>query len=701
MMSTGKYIISKIRSITIEDFAGFIGKHKIDTDADLVLIAGPNGYGKSSFLKAILFVLTGHLHHNDSYDDIAGIYISKNNKKFTINAEVEIDKNTSKGIDFSYNEAELKEGGGLEKKWANKISNILQGYQTKQDDSELRARVCGFFQEYVESLFDETTRGRTIRDFFEPLPAWLAELEEYLSNEMDREGKKLRGPALKKLRDKLSGLKKLWEENDKKYQQRLEKWPDDVLQKDLQKKWTEFNVLYNKVRPEGSGWPDSPKEADIERIDYFIRNLGTKTGKYVDKENPFTSLKEILADEIKREIRNVRRKSRRTNSEIMEISDELSKLRGEIEQIEKVYPNLDEQLAYFSSDTDSLPGLDDIFESLSTNVDKWKKAGIESNQLARVMEETRAVVAEEASKCAQLLQQWIEPRKEAKKKLSELKNKEKKLVDNLKASEGLEQIKHLEQSEKELKDIVEQLNRLGTEQKLRKSWQEALSKREPLRKQLDDAIYSLEEVAKVFADLTSPSKELLESLAKAMNDVLCRFNLTEGIWPVKLEEKKGPIKDYQIRQLYAIQTKDGRKLYHLSTGQKVQMAVAMLVGQNLLLNPWLHHRVILLDDVTTAYDLSNLTREAILWRQLVYGNGSMRRQIFISSHHEDLTNQLLDLLIPPKGRSMRLIRFTDWNNEKGPEFEQFGVEPTGSIHDTDYSMIKNNLIQNIGTGPWK
>lgn len=97
----------------------------------------------------------------------------------------------------------------------------------------------------------------------------------------------------------------------------------------------------------------------------------------------------------------------------------------------------------------------------------------------------------------------------------------------------------------------------------------------------------------------------------------------------------------------------------------------------------LHHRILTLDDVAMTYDLSNLAAETLLWRQLAYTRDpNLQRQIFISSHHEDLTNQLIDLLAPPgnsdpeRPYSMRILRFTDWNAKDGPAIVQQKVRPT-------------------------
>ena len=47
-------VVAKVR-----DFRGFAGNHPVDIDADIVLLAGPNGYGKTSLLEGLLLLLTG------------------------------------------------------------------------------------------------------------------------------------------------------------------------------------------------------------------------------------------------------------------------------------------------------------------------------------------------------------------------------------------------------------------------------------------------------------------------------------------------------------------------------------------------------------------------------------------------------------------------------------------------------------------
>ena len=67
-----------------------------------------------------------------------------------------------------------------------------------------------------------------------------------------------------------------------------------------------------------------------------------------------------------------------------------------------------------------------------------------------------------------------------------------------------------------------------------------------------------------------------------------------------------------------------------------------------------------MDDLSATYDLANLSRDAVFWRQMAYGSGAQtgRRQVFLSSHHEDLSNRLLDVMPPVEGCRMLVYRFT-------------------------------------------
>ncbi|MGB9498114.1 MAG: AAA family ATPase, partial [Dissulfuribacterales bacterium] len=84
--SGNSHVITRIISLSIKNFRGFPGEHKIDTNADLVLLSGPNGYGKTSFMEALLLLLTGY-----RYAEKPELLINKNAKGFEIGAKIKLD----------------------------------------------------------------------------------------------------------------------------------------------------------------------------------------------------------------------------------------------------------------------------------------------------------------------------------------------------------------------------------------------------------------------------------------------------------------------------------------------------------------------------------------------------------------------------------------------------------------------------------
>lgn len=88
----------------------------------------------------------------------------------------------------------------------------------------------------------------------------------------------------------------------------------------------------------------------------------------------------------------------------------------------------------------------------------------------------------------------------------------------------------------------------------------------------------------------------------------------------------------------------------------------------------------LFDDITTSLDLNQIIPACVLFRKLAYTpSDSRRRQLFISSHHEDLTNYLIDNLIPPEERSMKVLEFSDFNVNYGPRIDGWDVAPAKGL----------------------
>ena len=291
-----------------------------------------------------------------------------------------------------------------------------------------------------------------------------------------------------------------------------------------------------------------------------------------------------------------------------------------------------------------------------------------------VLRQFAAVDPDAAGKCAERIEVWLEPRREAQKQLDELDQERQTLERELKQLRAQEDIARLQNLRQDLKAVLTPLEKTWKLLRERLDFERRAEYRAEARKALHGRINALTHLKAWLDELTAPSEETLKRLTDAANWALARFSLVPGLYPLRLVREEA-----DNRAIFKVRAQDGRDLEQLSTGQRAQFGIALLVAQNREVSELLPHRALFLDDVSTAYDLSNLTREALLWRQLAYGaKEPFRRQIFIAGHHEDMTDHLLDLLVPPSGSRMRVIRITDWSPETGPTLETFQVEPTAS-----------------------
>ena len=163
----------------------------------------------------------------------------------------------------------------------------------------------------------------------------------------------------------------------------------------------------------------------------------------------------------------------------------------------------------------------------------------------------------------------------------------------------------------------------------------------------------------------------LEQLLSNMNLLLASFHFPEDFLPIVLQNngtEKSP--------KWSFATQSGVKFDDLSTGQKSQLAICWTINLNLAMTKQLGHQVIGFDDFTTSLDMNQLIPAAVLLRKIAYAdaNDDWKRQVFVTSHHEDLTNRLLDFLLPPQGKSMKVIQFEDWSPESGPQVKCYKVD---------------------------
>lgn len=131
-------------------------------------------------------------------------------------------------------------------------------------------------------------------------------------------------------------------------------------------------------------------------------------------------------------------------------------------------------------------------------------------------------------------------------------------------------------------------------------------------------------------------------------------------------------------------------LTSLSSSQFGALAFSVNIAAHLG-NPELPVGFICLDDVTNAFDVNNLAADAAVLRKLAYGNGDTRRQIILTSHDEAVTDRLVPLLLPPGGKNMRIIEFLNWSENDGVRLEEYVVEGETAEATSGNSPLKNIL----------
>ncbi len=678
--------INRIETLVLNDFRGFTGEHRIDVDADLVLITAPNGYGKSSLLEAITLLLTGWYWPYGSNGAVGDADLRS--------------RYATRGVGFRLEAAvrgyahpvslEPANGGIPLPTWGegNDLDHRFRLIRdaNRYEDRELPARLTAFFQDRIDKLFDEAVQGNTLRDMYEPLPAGV----DVLLTE-NRTGVLCNTPE-----DALSKAKQL-----------LQQPPPDAedkakadLNATLVMAYRGLRQPYLELAAMAKDWPGAAETPVTIEDDGTLDPWAAKVRKAAgypeggDRSDLRKDFAAALTAEIERQIGDAKKRALGASEDAAGIREELEKVKTRIAEIDHQYPDLAREVRAFAASDPGQPDAAQLFRTLADNAPRWSRVKVPADAPAgeerfqRALAELAAVDADQARQCAQAIEDWLVPRRQAFTLWQRLDKEHVELEERLRRAVASVEVAELEARQKALSGALRELRDPWTRRHALRAWED----REPQRREALASIVAAQraviwcrerilEIAR-----PGPNCELMCAVQGLANTVLRRFSLVDGILPLRLaaDEQRIAIPSAdtdappQTRRVYQVLTADGRELRHLSTGQRAQIAVSFLTSQNLAVPQYLNHRVLVLDDVTTAYDLSNLTREAVLWRQLAYADDQdqRKRQVFISSHHEDMTNQLLDLLVPPAGKKMRLLRFTGWTREKGPTIEQFDVTAT-------------------------
>ncbi len=156
----------------------------------------------------------------------------------------------------------------------------------------------------------------------------------------------------------------------------------------------------------------------------------------------------------------------------------------------------------------------------------------------------------------------------------------------------------------------------------------------------------------------------LDDLNKMISRILHRFRLPQDIQ----ERLRVTLDSRNIMRfiLPAEGDKPARNAFStFSTSQLNQTGIAFMLALNLGAGRKHPLDFICFDDVSAALDPVNLAANAMLFRSLAYDERGPKRQLIITSHHDDITTRLIPLLLPPLGCRMKVVEFLSWSEKEG------------------------------------
>jgi predicted ATPase len=168
--------------------------------------------------------------------------------------------------------------------------------------------------------------------------------------------------------------------------------------------------------------------------------------------------------------------------------------------------------------------------------------------------------------------------------------------------------------------------------------------------------------------------QTLAPMEAFLNEAADRFRMFDTIKPVRLERFS---KNQDGKRLGLRVGTPPREVGQTSSGQRSQLGMLMFLALHYALRSTYSSRVICLDEVTSSFDLAQIPRLALLLRQIAYAplSSEFRRRIFIASHNEEFSQRLAEMLTPPDGRTLRIVRFTGYDPIRGPAVDTFRVQP--------------------------
>ncbi len=708
-------IYTRIKAASIENFKGISRLEKIDLDADIILVTGANGNGKSSFVEALSLALTGH-HPSWASGKKVDHFFFYGQETFHITLDM-VPSGVSDGNQQPLET--IKVEGNKDGRSFTRIPalNVLRGEAAETGaeagnrifipaDEELNFRMTTYLPDFVRLLFDEAIEeerkkqgqdGETgeddestclklndktnlLRQFFPALSPSIEALCRVVERRLGEYGN-VRDSLARDIKD-LEGKashRQQWQDLVQQVEERIRKLPHPPARKyEIDSRWrskTEIAVPETvellKTERSSLGNLFSGKIESWKKLDEFMETHGKSYGQEETVQE---------REDLEKEIRDLRMRVEDLQEQIelaeSGVSESIEKLRdvlfllSDSKEREQFFEMLGHGILAQES-KEGIPGQPDLVRECKL-VDP-DKAGIFAKMLETLLEQRGG-----------RLDELKEQKEKAERGLDEKQKRLRSLDDAVKMPREFEELVQFLRQE-DSKNLLEEMAKFEADaqnyEKI-KTEHDVLEKRKAYLEQLSQIIKDHRKKILQDTDSKDTGSSFREVFEKTINNVLRRFALADGIEEIILDsEFRITAKDEKNKGETGKNSR--RTLECFSAGQKAQLATAWLVASREVImgagkeDLYFPHRILIMDDPSTTFDTTNLLSQAILWRQLAYNpDPAHRYQVFIVSHHEEFSSRLLDLLCPPEGEgyAMKLLRFTNWTQDDGAAIEQFDVQ---------------------------
>jgi DNA repair exonuclease SbcCD ATPase subunit len=690
----------KISHLKLEDFRGFTGNYEFDLDANVIILQGSNGLGKTCFLDGILWSLTGEIPRLGEDKNIVSAYSStgearveltlqgKQNKEYKIKRVFDGEKTkirfetTSQGSSTGIQaEANL-----LEKIWPEALSTqneqqallkaITHSVYMQQD--LIRKFIDSDENDRFEAISELLGVGR-VADFQDELSNAKSKWTE-ITNKLKKEEKDPAKNELDKLEEKINDI----EEDETKNIEDID-WED----------WWEKCISLDIDIEE---YPSIKSDNASSKLDKTINLLMTKKNNLVRKKEEAENLCEDIKSKETEEIDDISE----LKNEIKEKKEALDDKESKLKEIRKEVRKEKEQkqdLATLATIAlrhlgDRCPVCDQDYDEEKTKnrLEKLKKYSNkkdlpddeEKNKLEEDIDELKETIDSLNDKCIEAKKTKKEHKKWKKSRNEKLKkfdiDPEEEDIKN-KLDEKIKDIENRISSISTLKDKGEELavslSTIGQKARL-----EEFKKK---KKELEQKVDNIDSKIKKREKAGKLAQRIIEQLRKASSEIV--KNKLDDISPLlnRIYSRIDPHKSFRFANLiYGMRYGKG-EIYPevsdpkeevdssdpvnlLSSSQINSLALSIFLAFNLGISS-LPLNAVILDDPIQSLDSLNLLGVVDLLRRI-----KTKKQLFVSTHDSQFGDLLQRKLRPvDEGDRSIVLSFEDWNR-KGPTINRSEVK---------------------------